>query len=137
MSDTQEELLPEIRIDPSIYYSRNCSRKTDAYRMMEDGEHVKHGDIVWSNGATSPLPASESGHFITLMMGTGSWWRIGHMFDGQPVAGFIPIAINYYNQQLKSKILSGGEIAKRTYSIWRPKIKLEKRSWQDTPLPIP
>ncbi len=130
---------------PGQLYSHKCARISEDFRMLDDNETIKGSDIIWANAVKDTIPVNAAGSFNSLLIGGGYCYQLHpKLFDiditkGPVRADQILDVIMGYNKENLEMIIAKyqHQIKRRTYSIWRQKIKLEKRDWQAEQPPIP
>jgi hypothetical protein len=121
------------------FYSRAHKKKLDdGWRQLEDNDIVQVHDIIWANSRTTlgqgcisltQLLDGSRNHLV--LIGNG-------LYGKKPVmTKELFVAMAKIQPSAFKEFPPGYMITKRTYSIWRKKLKITKRDWQSQPLPLP
>lgn len=130
--------------EAAALYSRNhITGEIDGWRMVEDDEFLRDGDMMLNNRVTNFIPQTasisrllmQSYHSMTFYhhVFTSNMKMIGKM---RPMDPFILLA----DSPTCARALAGGlelGFKKPTFSIWRPRIRIKKHAWQYESLPLP
>ncbi len=130
--------------EAAALYSRNhCTGEIDGWRMVDDDEFLRDGDMIINNRANGFTPQTAS--ISRLLMQTyHSMAFYHHIFTTsakvigkmRPMDPFLFLAGSPSCERAIKEGMGLG-FKSPTFSIWRPRIRIKKHAWQYESLPLP